>query len=190
MFSFVGVNVWEQLSQKAAAYVPRCAETGVCNPIDTAESGPPTDRGAHGDPGTRRVHGVPEARPKPCPGRTLAHSTETKVGAISVNLELVGDPLVTALRRGGKGVGWAHQRVLPHASAPLPMAGTAGVVALGRNIPHHVLSRWNNFWHKPVETKGQAWAATDARAGACSRRGDPVGSDKQPREAEMLSLVC
>lgn len=43
VFSFVDVNVWEQLSQKAKAYVSPCAETGVCNPIDTAEARPPTD---------------------------------------------------------------------------------------------------------------------------------------------------
>lgn len=43
VLSFVDVNVWEQLSQKAEAYVSPCAETGVCNPIDTAEPRPPTD---------------------------------------------------------------------------------------------------------------------------------------------------
>lgn len=43
VFSFVDVNVWEQLSQKAEAYVSPRAEPGVCNPIDTAESRPPTD---------------------------------------------------------------------------------------------------------------------------------------------------
>lgn len=98
MLSFVDVNVWEQLSQKAEAYVSPCAETGVCNPIDTAEPRPPTDWRAH-----VRYTGCPKDGTNSSPERILSQSTEREVATISINLALISDPGLSALQRGAKG---------------------------------------------------------------------------------------